>query len=175
MRKRANPAYTAATQWLERTLDDSANRRLVLPEAFLSADAILILATNIVAGLEVREAVIARNVSTQMPFMATERWLMLGVTAGGDRQELHEVIRQQSLVAADALSSGKPNELLTRLAEHPAFARVPAERLAGELEPRRYVGRASEQVGEFLRDYLEPLLTRAARLAATAPTEEVRV
>lgn len=170
-----NPAQTAATQWFERTLDDSANRRLVLPEAFLSADAILILATNIVAGLEVREPVIARNVSAQMPFMATERWLMLGVTAGGDRQELHEVIRQQSLAAADAVSAGKPNELLDRLAKHPAFAQVPAEHLAGELDPRRYVGRASEQVGEFLRDYLEPLLTRAARLAATAPTEEVRV
>ena len=170
-----NPAQTAASQWLERTLDDSANRRLVLPEAFLSADAILILATNIVAGLEVREAVIARNVSAQMPFMATERWLMLGVTAGGDRQELHEVIRRESLAAAEAVSAGQPNQLLARLAGHSAFAGVPSDRLARELEPRRYVGRAPEQVAEFLRDYLEPLLARASRLAATAPTEEVRV
>ena len=170
-----NPAQTAATQWLERTLDDSANRRLVLPEAFLSADAILILATNIVAGLEVREAVIARNVAAQMPFMATERWLMLGVTMGGDRQELHEVIRRLSLAAADLVSAGQPNDLLARLSEHPSFAGIPAERLASELDPRRYVGRAPEQVGEFLRDYLEPLLSRAARLAATASTEEVRV
>jgi adenylosuccinate lyase len=170
-----NPAQTAATQWLERTLDDSANRRLVLPEGFLSADAILILATNIVAGLEVGEAVIAHNVAAQMPFMATERWLMLGVTAGGDRQELHEVIRRLSLAAAEAVSTGQPNDLLTRLAEHPAFSRIPAERLAGELDPQRYVGRAPEQVAEFLRDYLEPLLLGAARLAATAPTEEVRV
>ena len=170
-----NPAQTAAAQWFERTLDDSANRRLVLPEAFLSADAILILATNIVAGLEVREPVIARNVAAQMPFMATERWLMLGVTAGGDRQELHEVIRQQSMAAAEAVSSGRPNELLARLAEHPAFVRVSPERLARELDPQGYVGRAPEQVGEFLRDYLEPLLSRASRLAATAPTEEVRV
>jgi adenylosuccinate lyase len=170
-----NPAQTAAAQWFERTLDDSANRRLVLPEAFLSADAILILATNIVAGLEVREAVIARNVAAQMPFMATERWLMLGVTAGGDRQTLHEVIRQQSLVAAEAVSSGLPNQLLASLTEHPAFAGVSADQLARELDPRRYVGRAPEQVGEFLRDYLEPLLGQALRLAAPAPTEEVRV
>ena len=89
----ANTANTAASQWLERTLDDSANRRIVLPEAFLATDAILVLATNIAAGLEVREPVIARHVAEQMPFMATERWLMLGVSAGGDRQGLHEVIR----------------------------------------------------------------------------------
>src|SRR5262249_45120745 len=96
----ANTAHTAAGQWLERTLDDSANRRLTLPEGFLATDAILILATNIVTGLEVREQVIARHVEAQMPFMATERWLMLGVEAGGDRQALHEVIRQTSQAAA---------------------------------------------------------------------------
>jgi adenylosuccinate lyase len=93
----ANTAQTAATQWLERTLDDSANRRLVLPEGFLATDAILVLATNIAAGLEVREEVIRRHVDEQMPFMATERWLMLGVASGGDRQALHERIRQHSL------------------------------------------------------------------------------
>jgi adenylosuccinate lyase len=92
----ANAANTAAVQWLERTLDDSANRRLALPEAFLAADAALVLATNVVTGLEVREPVIARHVAEQMPFMATERWLMVGVRAGGDRQALHEVIRQAS-------------------------------------------------------------------------------
>jgi adenylosuccinate lyase len=170
-----NAAQTAATQWLERTLDDSANRRLVLPEAFLSADAILILATNIVAGLEVREPVITRNVAAQMPFMATERWLMLGVTAGGDRQELHEVIRRTSLAAAEAMSAGQPYDLLARLAEHSAFAKVPADRLAAELNPERYTGRAEAQVDEFLRNYLEPLLARATRLAASAPVEEVKV
>jgi adenylosuccinate lyase len=128
-----------------------------------------------VAGLEDREDVIGRNVSAQMPFMATERWLMLGVTAGGDRQELDEVIRRESLAAAEAVSAGQPNQLLARLAGDPAFAGVPSDRLAQELEPRRYVGRAPEQVAEFLRDYLEPLLARASRLASTAPTEEVRV
>src|ERR1044071_7500749 len=99
-----NAAQTAAPQWLERTLDDSANRRLVLPEAFLAADAILILATNIAAGLEVREPVIRRHVADQMPFMATERWLMLGVGAGGDRQPLHEVIRSASQAVAASVS-----------------------------------------------------------------------
>ncbi len=170
-----NTAQTAAAQWLERTLDDSANRRLVLPEAFLTADAILILATNIVTGLEVREAVITRNVTAQMPFMATERWLMLGVSAGGDRQELHDVIRDLSLSAAEAVSQGRPNDLLARLAAHPAFAKIPAERLAAELEPARYTGRAARQVEEFVRTALDPILARAAALASAAPTEEVRV
>ena len=118
----ANGAHTAATQWLERTLDDSANRRLTLPEAFLAADAILVLATNIAAGLEVREDVIRRHVDEQMPFMATERWLMLGVGAGGDRQTLHEVIRRHSLAVADAVSRGATNDLLERLAGDPAFS-----------------------------------------------------
>ncbi len=170
-----NPAQTAASQWLERTLDDSANRRLVLPEAFLSADAILILATNVIAGLEVRDAVIARNVATQMPFMATERWLMLGVAAGGDRQTLHEVIRRLSLETAEAVSAGKPNDLLARLSADPGFKAVPTRQLAAELDPVRYTGRSAAQVEEFLREDLEPLLTRVAPLAATAPTEEVRV
>ncbi len=170
-----NAAQTAASQWLERTLDDSANRRLVLPEAFLAADAILILATNIAAGLEVREPVIARHVAEQMPFMATERWLMLGVAAGGDRQALHEVIRTSSLAVAGAVSAGAPNDLLERLARHPAFARVPAAALAAELDPARYTGRAEAQVGEFLREFLEPVLARATQHAAPAAAEEVRV
>jgi adenylosuccinate lyase len=171
----ANGAHTAAAQWLERTLDDSANRRLTLPEAFLATDAILILTTNIITGLEVREAVIARHVAQQMPFMATERWLMLGVQAGGDRQELHEIVRQASHAVAKRVSEGEPNDLLDRLAANPAFARVSAGTLKAELEPGRYVGRAPEQVGEFLQEYLEPLLTRASLLAADAPAAEVGV
>ncbi len=170
-----NAAQTAASQWLERTLDDSANRRLVLPEAFLAADAILILATNIAAGLEVREPVIARHVAEQMPFMATERWLMLGVAAGGDRQALHEVIRGASLAVAGVVSAGAPNDLLERLARHAAFAKVPAAALAAELDPARYTGRAEAQVGEFLREFLEPVLARATQHAAPAAAEEVRV
>lgn len=171
----ANPAHTAATQWLERTLDDSANRRLTLPEAFLATDAALILATNVVTGLEVREAVIARHVAEQMPFMATERWLMLGVRAGGDRQALHEVIRQASHAVATRVSEGGANDLLERLAAAPEFAAVPADRLRAELDPARYVGRAPEQVHEFLSGFLSPVLARAAEVAAVAPGAEVTV
>ena len=171
----ANGAHTASNQWLERTLDDSANRRLTLPEAFLATDAILILATNIAAGLEVREAVIAAHVAAQMPFMATERWLMLGVAAGGDRQGLHEVIRQHSLAVADAVSRGGANDLLERLSADPTFRQVPSGALKAELDPARYTGRAAEQVEEFLTDYLESVLVRARPLAGDTETAEVRV
>ena len=170
-----NGAQTAAAQWLERTLDDSANRRLTLPEAFLATDAILILATNVVTGLEVRESVIAAHVAAQMPFMATERWMLLGVAAGGDRQALHEVIRSTSHAVAAAVATGAPNDLLERLSAHPGFARVPAAALRAELDPARYTGRSAEQVAEFLREQLDPLLARAASYAAPAAPEEVRV
>ena len=171
----ANGGHTAAAQWLERTLDDSANRRLTLPEAFLATDAILILVTNIAAGLEVREAVVARHVAAQMPFMATERWLMLGVEHGGDRQALHEVVRRHSLSVTEAVAGGAPNDLLARLSADPAFASVPHESLRSELAPERYTGRAAQQVDEFLRDVVEPLLA-AARADASAPAgAEVRV
>jgi adenylosuccinate lyase len=171
----ANTAQTAASQWLERSLDDSANRRLALPEAFLATDAILVLATNIAAGLEVREEVIRRHVSDQMPFMATERWLMLGVGAGGDRQSLHEVIRRHSLAVAEAVSRGEPNDLLARLAADPAFRGVSAAKLQGELEPAKYTGRAAQQVPEFIEEFLQPLLARARPLAAEAESAEVVV
>jgi adenylosuccinate lyase len=171
----ANGAHTAGSQWLERTLDDSANRRLTLPEAFLGTDAILVLATNIAAGLEVREDVIRRNVTEKMPFMATERWLMLGVAAGGDRQALHEVIRRHSLAVADAVAQGVPNDLLDRLGGDPAFAGIPASDLRAQLDPANYTGRATRQVGEFLEEYLRPLLARARPLAAEAGSAEVRV
>jgi adenylosuccinate lyase len=171
----ANTAQTAGNQWLERTLDDSANRRLTLPEGFLATDAILVLATNIAAGLEVREDVIRRHVGEQMPFMATERWLMLGVSAGGDRQALHEVIRRHSLAAAETVSRGEPNDLLSRLAKDPAFRGVPATALQSELEPAMYTGRAAQQVREFIEEYLQPLLARARPLAADAGAAEVVV
>jgi adenylosuccinate lyase len=171
----SNGGHTAAAQWLERTLDDSANRRLTLPEAFLATDAILILVTNIAAGIEVRGQVIARHVATQMPFMATERWLMLGVRHGGDRQELHEVVRRHSLAVAEAVAGGATNDLIDRLTADPAFARVPAAELAAELEPGRYTGRAARQVGEFLAEFVRPLLERARPLAAITDAGEVRV
>ncbi|MEK6597050.1 MAG: lyase family protein, partial [Gemmatimonadota bacterium] len=163
----SNGAHTAATQWLERTLDDSANRRLSLPESFLATDAILLLVENVVAGLEVRPAVIARHVEQQMPFMATERWLMRAVQSGGDRQALHEVIRQASVVVAERVSRGEENDLLDRLAAAPEFRALPVEELRADLEPVKYIGRAATQVPEFLDGYLAPLVDRA-RMAATA-------
>lgn len=171
----ANGPHTAANQWLERTLDDSANRRLALPEAFLAADAILVLAANIAAGLEVRENVIRRHVDEQMPFMVTERCLMLGVAAGGDRQALHEVIRRHSLAVAEGVSHGAANDLLERLSGDPAFRSVPVATLRGELDPAGYTGRAPQQVAEFIEEYLRPLLERARPMAMETGATEVRV
>jgi adenylosuccinate lyase len=171
----SNTGQTAASQWLERTLDDSANRRLTLPEGFLATDAILVLATNIAAGLEVREEVVLRHVRDQMPFMATERWLLLGVSAGGDRQALHEVIRRHSMAVAEAVSRGEKNDLLQRLAGDPGFKKVPASALQAELQPANYVGRAPQQVSEFIEEYLQPLLARARPLAVETETAEIGV
>lgn len=164
-------AHTAATQWMERTLDDSANRRLVLPEAFLATDGILVLLTNVGAGLEVREATIRRNTERVMPFMATERWLIHGVKAGGDRQTLHEIIRRASREATDAMERGGENDLLNRLAGHEAFARIDRSVLQAELEPTRYVGRAPEQVREFVDEYLDPVLDTLAEFAVADEAE----
>ncbi len=168
----ANTDETAAQQWFERTLDDSANRRLVLPEAFLATDGLLILAEDIAGGFEVREGVVRRHVTRELPFMLTERCLMLGVQAGGDRQTLHEVIRRHALEVARAVAEeGAANDLLERLAADPAFARAGLEAVARDLDPLHYVGRSPEQVDEFLHDVVDPLM---ARLPA-APTAEVRV
>ena len=172
----ANGAHTAAAQWLERTLDDSANRRLTLPEAFLGTDAILVLATNIAAGLEVREDVIRRNVAEQMPFMATERWLMLGVAAGGDRQALHEVIRRHSLAVADAVLARRAQ----RSARAPrgrsrvrrgAGGRAPGAARSGQLHRPRRAGRSASSS----RSTCARCCARARPLAAEAGTAEVRV
>jgi adenylosuccinate lyase len=157
---RENTAYTAATQWLERTLDDSANRRLVLADGALAADAILLLAADLARGLEVRLPVVRRNVERGMPAMATERWLLLAVSLGGDRQSLHEVIRRHAWAARDAEDRGESSDLLGRLAADPAFGAVDAKRLQAELDPRRYVGRAPAQVREYVTEHLDPLLTR---------------
>ena len=171
-----NAWHTAATQWLERTLDDSANRRLAIPEAFLASDGILVLATNVAAGLEVRETVIGRHVAATMPFLATERLLMKGVMAGGDRQALHEVIRTHSLAVAQAVAEqGAANDLLERLAADPAFKRLKVKAVANELEPAAYVGRAPQQVDEFLDDVLPPVLRRIEVAVPAAATAEVKV
>ncbi len=163
-----NGWHTAAEQWLERTLDDSANRRLVLPEAFLATDGILVLATNVAAGLEVRETVIAAKVAAAMPFLATERLLMRGVKAGGDRQALHEVIRRHSL-------AGEPADLLERLAGDPAFKQLGVRAEKRELDPAAYVGRAPHQVDEFLDRVLPDLMREVQAVAPAAAPAEVQV
>jgi adenylosuccinate lyase len=149
-------AMTAATQWLERTLDDSANRRLVLPQAFLAADALLILYQNVAGGLVVYPKVIAAGLAAELPFMATENILMAAVAAGGDRQTLHERIRQHSHAAAAVVKGeGGRNDLLDRLAGDPAFAGID---FAQALDPARFVGRAPEQTDEFLAEVIDPIL-----------------
>ena len=152
---------TAATQWLERSLDDSANRRLSLPQSFLAIDACLLIYRNISAGLVVYPRVIDANLAAELPFMATEEILMAGVRQGGDRQELHEIIRRQSLAAADEVKkAGKPNDLIARLAQEPAFKNVDLE---STLDGRRFVGRAPEQVDRFVEEVIDPLRQRYAK------------
>jgi adenylosuccinate lyase len=167
----SSSAMTAATQWLERTLDDSANRRLVLPQAFLAVDALLILYQNITSGLVVYPKVIAANLGAELPFMATENILMDGVAAGGDRQTLHERIRQHSHAAAAVVKGeGGRNDLLDRLAADPAFAKID---IGKALDPARFVGRAPEQTDEFLAEVIEPILQKYPQ--AVSSTGEVKV
>ena len=155
MSLQANADQTMATQWMERTLDDSANRRLSLPQAFLSVDAILIIYRNICDGMVVYPKVIEKNLNAELPFMATEEILMAGVAAGGDRQELHELIRVYSHEASKVVKEeGLPNDLIERLTKDDAFSKID---LAATLDAKRYIGRSPEQVDEFLRDYIEPI------------------
>lgn len=157
-----NAAFTAADQWLERTLDDSANRRLSLPEGFLAADAIALLAANITDGLVVNKQVIAARVRSELPFMATENILMEAVKAGGDRQELHERIREHAMAAAERVKGeGAENDLLKRIQGDEAFAPV-AGRLEEIARPTAFIGRAPRQVEEYLAEHVEPLLARFA-------------
>jgi adenylosuccinate lyase len=154
----SSAAATAAVQWLERTLDDSANRRLTLPQAFLAADAVLILGRNVAGGLLVYPRVIAANLRAELPFLATENILMAGVAAGGDRQDLHERIRRHSRAAAAVVKQeGRANDLLERLAADPAFAQID---LSAVLDPLQLAGRAPRQVDEFLTELVEPLLAQ---------------
>jgi len=156
---------TAAEQWLERTLDDSAARRVVLADGFLLADGILRLYQNIVSGLVVYPKMIARHIEAELPFMATENILMAAVRAGGDRQTLHEAIRTHSQAAARRVKQeGGENDLLDRLKADPRFAAVDID---AELEPARFIGRAPEQVDAFLAEHVEPIL------AAHPPDEAV--
>lgn len=155
-----NPAVTAATQWFERTLDDSANKRISIPEAFLATDAILELYINIVSGLVVYPKMIEKRLNDELPFMATENILMAAVKKGGDRQELHERIRQHSMAAGRVVKvEGKPNDLLERIAADPAFG-MTIEELRAELVPQNFVGRAPQQVAQFLQNDVQPILDR---------------
>ena len=144
-----NAVLTASSQWLERTLDDSANRRLSMPEAFLCADAILRLAQNVCSGLRVNEKIIQRSVREYLPFIATENLLMEAVRRGGDRQQLHEIIRRCSMEATARIKEGEPADLLSLLAEHPEFGMSAAE-LEAQLDPSDYIGRSPQQVEAFL-------------------------
>ena len=154
----SSPAATLATQWLERTLDDSANRRLVLPQAFLAIDAVLILCQNVSDALLVYPKVIAKNLLSELPFMASENILMAAVEAGGDRQELHERIRQHSQAAGAVVKQeGGENDLLKRLAADEAFAAID---LTATLNPSQFVGRAPEQVDEFIGRIVDPIRKR---------------
>ena len=158
MSLQSSPVMTAATQWMERTLDDSANRRLVMPQAFLAIDACLILLENVSQGLVVYPKTIERNLREELPFMATESLLMAGVAAGGDRQHLHEVIRVHSQAAALRVKQeGMPNDLLDRLAGDSAFANISVRDV---MAPEQYTGRAERQVHEFLTEVIEPILAQ---------------
>jgi adenylosuccinate lyase len=155
-----DPAFTAATQWLERTLDDSANRRIAIPEAYLATDALLLLTHNVSAGLVVRPHVIRKHLDEELPFMATEAILMHAVRAGGDRQALHERIRQHSMAAAELVKErGEDNDLAQRIAGDKTFG-MSRDDVQAVLDPMRHMGRAPEQVDAFLRDYVRPILDR---------------
>ncbi|MFL5575352.1 MAG: adenylosuccinate lyase [Gemmatimonadaceae bacterium] len=168
-----NANQTHSVQYFERTLDDSANRRLAIPESFLATDAILILMANVVGGLEVHPARIRRRVADELPFMATEELIVRAVRAGGDRQEAHEVIRRHSIAAARALKGGaERNDMLERLAADREFG-VPIEDIQAATDARRYVGRAAEQVDEFLDEVVAPIIGEEP--AARAEHDEVRV
>ena len=155
-----NAPMTASVQWLERTLDDSANRRISMPEGFLCADAILRLAQNVTDGLHVNEKVVDRTCREYLPFIATENLMMEGVKRGGDRQELHEIIRTCSMAATAKMKEGEKCDLLSRLAAEPAFGMTEAE-MEAVLDPKLYIGRCPEQVEAFLRQ-VEPLLADAS-------------
>lgn len=153
-----NPAFTAATQWFERTLDDSANKRVAVAEAFLAVDGILDIYMNVTDGLVVYPKVIRQRVMRELPFMATENIMMSAVKKGGDRQELHEKIRQHSLAAAKRVKEeGLENDLLDRICDDPAFGLERSE-IEGLLDPSEFTGRASQQVEEFIAEIVTPIL-----------------
>ncbi|MFO0795606.1 MAG: adenylosuccinate lyase [Candidatus Brocadiaceae bacterium] len=170
-----NPAFTAAAQWFERTLDDSANKRIAIPEAFLAVDSILNIILNVVSGLNVYPMVIGRNLANELPFMITENILMAAVNAGGDRQELHEKIRRHTMDVTNRIKEeGGKNDLLERIAQDPAFSRI-KPKLKEISDPGRLVGRAPQQTEEFVNQVVNPILHRYGYLIdeKTIPTLQV--
>lgn len=153
----ANAWATHATQWFERTLDDSANRRLTMPQAFLAVDAILELCANIADGMVVYPKIIERNLNAELPFMMTENILMSAVKNGGDRQKLHEKIREHSVAVAHEIKiNGRDNDLLSRLQNDPAFTKI-AQKITNLAKPELYIGRAPQQVDDFIKTTITPL------------------
>jgi adenylosuccinate lyase len=170
-----DPAFTAATQWLERTLDDSANRRMSIPDAFLAMDGSLVLVENIARGLIVNPEVVRRNLAEHLPFMATETILMHATARGGDRQELHERIRKHSMAAALRMKEeGADADLLERILEDEAFGLDRAE-LETLVDPHRFVGRAPQQVARILDNEVAPALERYGASAHSLADPEVNV
>jgi adenylosuccinate lyase len=156
-----SPLQTAAEQWFERTLDDSSNKRLSIPESFLAIDGALLLVINVTRGLVVYPATINAAMMAELPFMATEEILMAGVRAGGDRQQLHELIRRHSQAAAEQVKSlGKPNDLIHRLQQEPAFSKL---NMSQVLDPAHFIGRAPQQTEHFIISVIEPIRKRYSR------------
>ena len=154
-----SPAMVEATQWLERSLDDSANKRLSIPQAFMAADAILEIGINVTDGLVVYESMINKHINEELPFMATENILMEAVKRGGDRQELHEEIRELSMKAAYRVKhEGLNNNLIDLILESDKFNMLKREEISDILDPMKFVGRAPEQVVEFVEEYLDPAI-----------------
>ena len=159
-----NAPMTASTQWLERTLDDSANRRISMPEGFLCADAILRLAQNVTNGLHVNEKIVEKTVREYLPFIATENLMMEGVKRGGNRQELHEIVRSCSMNATAKMKNGEPWDLLADLSAHPEFGMTKAE-MEAVLEPTAYIGRCPEQVEQFLVS-IQSVISNVSKVSA---------
>lgn len=169
-----NPAITSATQWFERTLDDSANKRISVPEAFLAVDAILNIYQNVASGLIVHEKVINKHIQEELPFMASENIMMDAVRRGGDRQVLHEEIRKMSIEAGRVVKDeGGSNNLLELIAQNAMFG-MTMEELSAHMDPSLYIGRCPQQVDEFLKDYIQPVLDKYAD-ALTAGAVELTV
>ncbi|HET7273667.1 MAG TPA: adenylosuccinate lyase [Longimicrobiaceae bacterium] len=168
-----DPAFTAATQWFERTLDDSANKRIAVPESYLTIDSVMLILHNVSSGLVVHPKMIERHLREELPFMAMENLMMRATKRGGDRQELHERVRQHSVAAGIRIKQeGLPNDLLDRISNDPAF-QVSRDELEEELRPELYVGRAPEQVDEFIEEWVRPVLDRHSDEVGETP--ELRV